>query len=338
MLGLTATPQRADGAPLGDVFTALVEGAAYSELLESGDIVPCHVYARPADAPSSGWATDPVTAYQRYTPGGRAIVFLDRVERCVEWLQKFAANGYRAAVVHGNTPADEREKALEDFQSGRLQVLLNVYVLTEGTDLPEADVCILGRGMRHPTTYLQIVGRVLRPAPGKTHATLIDLVDATHSHGYPTEDRHYSLDGEAITVERAAALSTCLQCGAVYPAGPTCPRCGFQRPTAPKPTIRIYDIALERVYAGADTPTDAKQREYERLRNVQRAKGFSLGWVVMEYKKLFQKPPPLVDVTDVERGEELQRLVQIGIKKNFKPGWASHRYKALFGAWPPRQW
>jgi hypothetical protein len=121
-------------------------------------------------------------------------------------------------------------------------------------DLPWAEVAMLARGVSHEGAYLQAVGRVLRPAPGKTEALLIDLPGACYRYGFPTDDRTYSLDGTPIRRASAApALSQCLQCGAVYPSAPTCPECGWVRPAKVRPP-RIWGAAMETVDPAALTP------------------------------------------------------------------------------------
>lgn len=334
-LGLTATPERLDGSPLGDVFAELVVAATYSELLNAGHLAECVVYAPPSDQAQSGWAMDPVEAYQRYAEGSPALVFLDRVPRCREWAAKFVDAGISAHVISAETPLDERAEALERFSRGSCRVLLNVACLTEGVDLPNARTVILGRAPSHASLYLQIVGRALRPHEDKPHALLIDLVDATSTHGYPTEDREYSLTGEAIQRSKTAALSTCLTCGAVYPAARKCPQCGWERPERPPPTVRIYDVALERVYAGQATPAEAKEREWDRLRGLCERKGWSITWAVQQYKKLFHEAPPL---TEDERRACYLALRQLGAERGWKPTAAAVRYKTLFGTWPRRVW
>jgi superfamily II DNA or RNA helicase len=68
-----------------------------------------------------------------------------------------------------------RDDAMDGFRTGRIDWLTNVHVLTEGVDVPNAEVCMLARSPQHSGTYLQMVGRVLRSADGKTEALLIDL-------------------------------------------------------------------------------------------------------------------------------------------------------------------
>lgn len=79
-----------------------------------------------------------------------------------------------SAFVSGETPATERDRILGDFKSGKIKVLANVGVLTTGFDYPELDTVVLVRPTKSLSLYYQMVGRVIRPAPGK-EGWLIDL-------------------------------------------------------------------------------------------------------------------------------------------------------------------
>lgn len=338
-LGLTATPERRDGSTLGDVFDALVVAASYSELLESGHLAPCVVYAPPPDKASSGWSCDPVTAYTRYAPGTLAFAFFDRVARATEWERAFCLAGVPARTIDGKTKASDRDSALASFSAGHTRVLCNVATMTEGVDVPAAGTCILARCPDHASTYLQMVGRVLRPHPGKPHALLLDIVDATSRHGYPTEDREYSLTGKAITRTVKSEVRRCAECMAMFPNSlGACPMCGWV-PPRPKPAeVRIYDAGLARVYRGAETADEHKTAERDRLLALAKRRSMGLWFVVREYKKLFGAEPSLTDLTEPDRRAEYDSLRAVGIAKGFKPGFAAKRYQMLFGTWPPRSW
>lgn len=229
LLGMTATPQRADGSPLGDVFDALVVGSTVGELTELGHLVPCRAWA-PHDVLDAGeLALTPVEAYQTHGDGGRAVVFCATVEHAGQVAAEFAAAGIRAAVVEGNSTS--RKADLAAFTRGEIRVLCNVHVLTEGWDDPGCSVCILARKPGHVGTFLQMVGRVLRPAPGKREAVLVDLCGASLKHGLPATERTYTLDGQGIARADREAIRQCPTCGAVFEAGPeACPMCGAQLP------------------------------------------------------------------------------------------------------------
>jgi superfamily II DNA or RNA helicase len=336
---LTATPERRDGSPMGDVCSEMVVAASYSELLAAGHLAPCVVYAPPRDKASSGWACDPVQAYQQFAPGTMAFAFFDRVARSTEWERAFCLAGVNARTIDGKTKDKDRDRYLEDFAAGLVRVLCNVATMTEGVDIPAAATCLLARCPDHASTFLQMVGRVLRPHPSKPHALLLDLVDATARHGYPTEDREYSLTGKAIQRASKSEVRRCAECMAMYPNGlAACPLCGWV-PPKPRPVeVRIYDAGLQRVYQGADTADEHKLSEYRRLRMLAKRQGYGLQFVVKEYKKLFGVEPSLRGVPEQDKRAEYDALRAVQIAKGLKPGFVGVRYKALFGAWPPREW
>lgn len=333
VLGLTATPQRQDGTALGDVFERLVVAAKYSELVADGYLVPSRVYQPPSDL-GANLALDPVVAWQRYGEG-QTFAFLPSVQLAVETAAAFRLAGIPAAYVTGSQSRRDRDAALEDFSAGRVRVLCNYNVLTEGVDVPAARTLLIGRSFTHVGAYIQAAGRVLRPHPSKQDALIIDLTGATLRHGFPTDDREYSLDGRGITREKIPPLRQCLQCAATLHASvQTCPACGYVF-TCRDPRIpRVYSLELREVYAGSDTPDEAKAREYQRLRDLQRARGHGIGFVVSQYRKLFGAAPVIRDATHDERAAELARLKKIAEDRGYKRGFAAVRYREMFGSWP----
>lgn len=198
LLGLTATPERKDGEPLGDIFEQLVVAAKYSELLAGGWLVPARVLQPPKNL-GNDLAIDPVTAWAEHSEGSRAFSFHPLVEIAEHWAKQFRDHGVNAQTIHAETPTRDRDQALTDFRAGRVLVIPNVNTMTEGIDVPEARAVLLGRAFGHVGAYLQAVGRVLRPAEDKPDAIVIDLTGATIRHGMPDQDRVYSLKGRAIS-------------------------------------------------------------------------------------------------------------------------------------------
>jgi len=255
-LGLTATPERGDGSPLGDCFDGLVVAASYSELIAAGHLVGCEVLRPDEHIGSDGLAVCPIEAWQQHAGDRQGFLFADSVANAYRYAEGLTNEGIPAEVIEGNTNATDRHEHLERFKQGDLKVLVSVYVLTEGVDVPAASVCLLARNAGHAGTYLQMVGRVLRPYPGKAEALLIDLAGTSHKHGGPTDDREYSLDGEGIAGK----------------AGEKAERDPDAEPGEEK-VVHIYNAELRRVYAGAETPISARRAELERLMRLCRAKG-----------------------------------------------------------------
>lgn len=346
-LGLTATPQRRDGRALGERYDHLVVGAQYSELLKSGDLVRCRVRRAP-EYLGSDLARSPLSEWQEYGrdaehPWGRlTFAFAPTVEQAHQWARDFCDAGIPSACVEGNTSADERASLLDRFRAGELRVLWNVYVLTEGVDIPAAECCLLARGVGHAGPFLQIAGRVLRPAPGKLDALMLDMAGATWLHGLPTCDRQYALTGRSIKAV-GEALKNCPQCGAcIEAAQPVCPECGYvwQKQERRKP--KIWDMALQWAADEAggveNVGADLKRREWTRLLAlVETREKWSLSFARKEYEKLFGEAVPVEWVAAASQGvqaRELAKLVRVAQAKGYKPGWIAYRYKAAFGRWP----
>lgn len=276
LLGLTATPQRSDGKPLGDVFDSLVVGSTVRELTELGHLVPCRVWA-PQVVPGAGEiAADPAEVYRQHGNNQRAVIFCVTVEHA----ESVAASiGESAAVVHGGMSGKDRAETLARFARGDLRVVCNVHVLTEGFDCPAAAVCILTRKPEHAGTFLQMVGRVLRPAQGKSEALLLDLGGAVWQHGTPDADRQYSLEGEGITRtdEERQPIRQCPTCGGVFlaPADGMCPQCGVQLPYKPVEAPRSNGMGVQEV-ADVRLPADVLRSN---LTKVARRARRSMEWV-----------------------------------------------------------
>ncbi len=236
IVGLTATPECGNGAGLGGSFDAIVVGPTVRELMalweqdHTQGLVPCRWVGPDRMLEPGQIAQDPVVGYREYGRGERgewrqAILFAKSVEEAHRYAAAFNAAGVRAECVTGMTGNADREASLELFRRGVVRVLTNVYVLTEGTDLPMAEVIMLARGAGSASIYLQMVGRGLRPSPGKTSCLLWDGRGVAHLHGYPDDERAYSLEGRGITLVREAACAVCRKpLGDGYP----CSRCGYE--------------------------------------------------------------------------------------------------------------
>jgi superfamily II DNA or RNA helicase len=283
-LGLTATPERSDGAPLGDAFEALVAPISVAELVEAGHLAPIDVIAPPTRLQSAIGAT-PADAWREHGGGRPAVVFTGTIAESRECV---AAIGERAAHIDGSTPRRERDEILRRFERGDLDVVSNCAVLTEGWDSARAEVCVLARGCGSLPVYLQTIGRVRRTGGNAAkRCLLLDLAGAAHEHGMPDEDREWSLtEGQAKRRSDREALSTCLHCGAVarYASrGARCRRCGQPWPEAERVEVRRQQLAA----VVASSTRREREAELERLRQIARARGYKDGWIGVRFKEKF---------------------------------------------------
>ncbi len=337
VFGLTATPERSDGRPLGDLFQSMVVAANYPDLIEQGHLVPCKTIS-----PSGlldGLAQDPVDTYVKYGEGQKGFLFTGTIDLAEEYAARFRELGIESQGIHIRTHPDDRRAYLAAFKRGELRIITNVFTMTEGIDVPDATVCILARTFGHVTPFLQSCGRVLRPSPGKAYAIIIDLPGNTRIHGSPIEARDFTLDCGITRAKSVPSLKVCANCGYTYAPAPKCPNCGYTTEASKAPPPRIFDAELESVFDGPGTPEWAKRRELERLLREREQRGWALGAVTSMYRNLFGETPDLGPlVQGPERKAEYDKLVKKAQEKGYAMGWAAHRFKAAFGFWPPRAW
>lgn len=280
-IGLTATPQRGDGTALVG-FDRLVAPVGPRELTELGHLVPCQVIA-----PARGTElADPVAALGEHAPGRPAVVFCSSVRHAEELARQL---GPEAACIDGDMPLAQRAATLQRFQRGELRVLTNCYVLTEGWDAPRAEVCVVARGCGTAGTWLQMVGRVLRPHPGKARSLVIDCSGSVYRHGLPTDDRVWSLDGRPHRLSaKLPALRQCPQCGGVARSAPTCPRCGYAFPPPKLPQAKRLEMSV----VDSVTPDATKRGHLRGLLGHARRKGYQPGWAAYQFKARWGYWPP----------------------------------------------
>lgn len=333
VIGLTATPERGDGVPLGDVFNAMHVACSYTYALEQGYLVPARVFRPPESL--DGLATDPLTAYQRYGNGETGFLFCRSIKEAEDLAERFTEAGFPSAAVSCRTKQAVRRESIERLAAWDLRMLMSDSALTEGVDVPSASVVLLARAYKHITPLIQSVGRGLRPSPGtgKLYCRVIDLPGALKYNSWmPGQDLEYSLEGKGgIRVPSERGIVTCLECGCTFLSAPVCPDCGVRRKAKERKKPRIFNADLEEVFDFENTPVYAKQGEFERLC----AKGWRWDWIAREYKKLFGQPPPVPEESIRRREYEALRKEEAA---NGRKGYATARYAQAFGGPPPWSW
>lgn len=160
-----------------------------------------------------------------------------------------------------------------------------------------------------------MVGRVLRPAPGKTHALLLDHSGSVERIGHPFDDLPLALcDGKpnksGQQERQKPEPKPCPSCKFIKPAGShECPKCGFKPER--KSDVQVRDGELHRLDRKTKKPAtpDRKQHVYSQLLQVARNKGYSPGWVSHKYRAMFDVwPRGMREVTATPTGELLSWL------------------------------
>lgn len=231
-IGLDATPARSDGKGLVDIYDTLIPGPSIKYLIEQGVLVPCNIIAPKRALQSGEIAQCPIKSYTAYCNGEKCVIFAQNIKSAKEYKDKASALGIPSGIVTSEDDFATRKRTIEAYKAGRIKVLTNVNVLTEGWDDPTTANCILARSVGSMSLYLQIVGRIIRASEGKSNALLIDLFGSSRAFGTPEMERVYSLRGEAIQVKDRIKLEYqfCQVCGAVVEPGYTmCGDCHIQR-------------------------------------------------------------------------------------------------------------
>ncbi|MFF9582462.1 DEAD/DEAH box helicase [Streptomyces achromogenes] len=121
-------------------------------------------------------------AYVDHAADRPGVVFTPTVATAQAAAASLRSAGITAAPVWGDMGRDERRAALARYEAGDVQVLTNCMVLTEGFDAPHTSCIVVARPTQSAGLYVQMVGRGLRPAPGKRDALLLDVMGAATRH------------------------------------------------------------------------------------------------------------------------------------------------------------
>jgi len=211
--GWSATLSRSDDKALGDIWQEVVAQFSIMDGIRSGSLVDVrgvrvHVsdldtssVARSRGDVQAGQLSDALmdadapaevaAAYAEHamTPAGAprpGAVFAPTVASAEATAQALTDIGIQAEMISGATPLEERAEIYERYRTGRTRVLCNAMVLTEGWDAPWAEVAVIMRATQSKALYVQMVGRVLRPWPGKHQALVLDVVGVGADHGLAT--------------------------------------------------------------------------------------------------------------------------------------------------------
>jgi DNA repair protein RadD len=254
ILGVTATPCRMDGRPLADHFDTMVLGPSYGELEHDGYLTPVAAWSPPSidcrglriragEFEQEGLAErsarasvtgDAILHYQRLGHGRRAIVFDVGVDSARRRTKLFLEAEIAAEAIDGTQTHQERSSAVARFRTGATKVLVSVDLVSEGFDLPAIEVGISLRPTLSLGLWMQQAGRILRPMEGKSMAILLDHAGNLARHGFPNDERDWSLARTIATGnsrQSQPSLRICSVCFLASRAGiAQCPNCGTPFP------------------------------------------------------------------------------------------------------------
>jgi superfamily II DNA or RNA helicase len=215
LLGVTATPDRLDKLGLQYVFDEIVHQVGLLELMHDGYLTDVralrirlsvdlsHVTRRNGDlaegelAEVLSRANAPrhvANAYLEHARDRSGVVFTPSVALAHETATALSEAGISAEALDGTTPIEARRAMLRRLATGQTQVLANCMVLTEGFDEPRVACIVNARPTESRALYQQMIGRGLRPYPGKTDCLVLDLVANSTRHELVTAASLFGLD------------------------------------------------------------------------------------------------------------------------------------------------
>lgn len=222
LLGLTATPERADGMDVRSFF----DGRTAVELrlwdaLGADLLVPFHYFAVAdgTDLRAVTWSRgryDETELTKIFTGNDarvrvvlkelhdkvadigamRALGFCVSVAHAEYMARRFVEAGIAARALSGGTPATERAGTLDDLRARRINAVFSVDVLNEGLDVPDVDTVLMLRPTESATIFLQQLGRGLRRTPTKAVLTVLDFI-GYHRQEFSFAQRYRALTGDS---------------------------------------------------------------------------------------------------------------------------------------------
>ena len=218
ILGVTATPYRLNGEGFVDEFDGLIVSEPINSFIKKGYLSEYDYYSIRPDsnlqnqinnidqfdidgdylesAMMSVMDTEKVRArivetYLKYAKGKKGIVYAITKGHNLHICDSFRKVGIPAAAIDCDTKPEEREKIVNEFKDGKIDILCNVNIFSEGFDCPDVEFVQLARPTMSLSMYLQQVGRGLRPAEGKSKLIVLDNVGQYNKFGFPSDDRNW---------------------------------------------------------------------------------------------------------------------------------------------------
>jgi superfamily II DNA or RNA helicase len=306
VLGVTATPIRLDGRGLGEHYQSMVEGPSAAWLTDNGYLAPARVLAPPgfdatglrkrmgdfdtreAEHRIGTIMGDCLSHYRKHLDGQTAIAFCCSVPHAEAVAALFQCNGISAASIDGSMTGEQRRDLLQALGTGRIRVLTSCSLIGEGVDVPSVGGCIMLRPTASVALHLQMIGRCLRPQPGK-RAVVLDHVGNTLRLGHHLEPRDWTLDGiPKRDREQAPSVKVCPVCfAAMASQAKQCGECGH---TFAAEVRKLQQVEGELVEVQRQQRRQqGTAQSLDDLRQLAQQRGYKRGWAERVYEARLAK-------------------------------------------------
>lgn len=315
VIGFTATPWRLSGKGFANIYNDLILGPSIKWLIKNHYLAPFNYYSvklidtnllkksSTGDYTHKSMETagkniiygDMVKSYKKIANNTKAIVYTYNVASAKRAANEFNNSGIKAKEVDGKTNKEIREKAMNDFRNGKIQILVNAELYGEGVDVPDCETVIMLRPTESLSLFIQQSMRCMRYQPNK-HAVIIDQVANYLKFGLPDTDYHWTLNDRSKHNHRKGAsdgipIKTCPDCFAVIKANyAKCPLCGHDfsiemRKIKQKKEQQLRAIKAEKFHI--DLILSKKISELNNMQELEqyaKAKKYKRGWIYYQAK------------------------------------------------------
>ena len=267
IIGLTASPYRLGHGYITDkpaIFDALIEPVSIEELIfkgflstlrskltatklevdgvhkRGGEYIEAELQAKVDTSDKNAKVVQEVI---NLAAGRKSwLIFCAGVAHAHHIKEALIEQGIVAACVTGDTPGLERDRILREFKAGTIRALTNANVLTTGFDAPMIDLIAMLRPTMSPGLYVQMAGRGLRIADGKTDCMVLDFAGVVEQHGPITAVRPPPKKGDKVG---EAPVKVCDHCQEICALSVrVCPACGAEFPEPVKPALKLSNLDI----------------------------------------------------------------------------------------------
>jgi superfamily II DNA or RNA helicase len=314
-LGFSATPWRLNGKGLGNVYDSMVEGPTVEWLIKNNYLAPYDYYSvnlideSKLSKSSTGDYTnksideavghtiygDVIKTYLEKAKDQQTIVYAHSIDFSKQVAQQFNQAGIIAKHCDSKTPKSERDKIMSDFKAGKIKILCNVDLISEGFNVPDCSCVIMLRPTESLVLFVQQAMRCMRYKSDK-RATIIDHVANYTRFGLPDTDRQWTLDDrekkQKSNTDITSPIKTCTNCFAVISGtSRVCPLCGHEIEIAATEIEVDQSAEIQKIENNFRLQTNyivtkkvSELNSYAELKTYAKAKNYKNGWIYFQAK------------------------------------------------------
>lgn len=269
LFGTTATPYRLSGGRIygkpDSLFDQIDFKITTTELLEQGFVVPLEWKIRKSDLnaqldlvrrSSTGdlneaeqfkvlgrdtYVKGVFDVWREQCQGRKTAIYALNIEHAQLIQSVFESEGVSTWIIHSKLSTKQVNRCVKEFTASGNGVIINIGILTIGSDIPSISAVILARRTLSTALFFQIVGRGSRLSPGKADCLVIDLCGNALIHGNDPDDPIRN-EREEKKWEGEPRIKVCPMCETgTHLAARVCKHCGFEFPYEEKEPEEIKD-------------------------------------------------------------------------------------------------